>query len=182
MSRAMRAPAATSRATSVLKRLRRPRAADRTVGRRPMWMPHSVLSNPCQRPERGSSPSSTGRVQYVQPEAGVVLVVERVVGHVVLDDVRPHIASVQPQRVDLDSPNGSSHSTIFVSRRVADWSRRRPEIQAACLRAHGGSARPCAARSTGPGCSARAPRRASPPAPPASASTCTRPAGCRTLR
>jgi hypothetical protein len=32
--------------------------------------PHSVLAKPDQRPARGSSPSFTGRVQYVQPMLG----------------------------------------------------------------------------------------------------------------
>src|SRR3989304_5665401 len=36
----------------------------------PIWMPHSTLSKPCQRPERGSSPGLTGLVQCVQPMLG----------------------------------------------------------------------------------------------------------------
>lgn len=35
-----------------------------------MWSPHSVLSEPDQRPARASSPSSTGRVQGRQPMDG----------------------------------------------------------------------------------------------------------------
>ena len=35
-----------------------------------MWMPHSTLSPPDQRPARGSSPGLTARVQWVQPMLG----------------------------------------------------------------------------------------------------------------
>ena len=35
-----------------------------------MWMPHSSLSEPVQRPARSSSPTTTARVHGMQPIDG----------------------------------------------------------------------------------------------------------------
>ncbi len=40
------------------------------VGNYDGWSPHSVFSECCQRPDRGSSPGMTGPVQWVHPILG----------------------------------------------------------------------------------------------------------------
>ena len=54
------------RETRHIGRRRRRRDRDQAA-RAPMWMPHSTLSVPDQRPARASSPERTARVQGQQP-------------------------------------------------------------------------------------------------------------------
>jgi len=40
----------------------------------PIWIPHSILSKPCQRPERGSSPAFSGFVAHLLSRNGVAVI------------------------------------------------------------------------------------------------------------